>query len=69
MRKRFIAIVTMFIMVLTCCNVNAKVLYMPDVTSDMSKASYWSGKMPKPDKVLADMKEIGDINQAISDQA
>lgn len=44
---------------------NAKVIYMPDVTPEMSKASYWSDKMNVSDKVLADRDQIQSINQAV----
>lgn len=43
----------------------AAVLYMPDVTPAMSKASYWSDKLGDPDRVLAGEKDIKDLNQSI----
>ena len=48
-------------------NVNAAstVRYMPDVTKEMSKASYWSDKVAEPDRVLASTDEIYALNQEI----
>ena len=66
MRKKLIAIMMMAALVFSCSNANAKVRYMPDVTAAMSKATYWSGKMPKPEKQLADWSTIEGINQAIA---
>lgn len=41
------------------------VRYMPDVTADMSKASYWSDKAEDPGAVLASPEYIKEINQQI----
>ena len=43
----------------------AAVGYMPDVTKEMSKASYWSDKMKEPGKVLADASSISAIQQLL----
>ena len=40
------------------------VTYMPDVTSDMTKASYWAEKQQDPNAVLADRAQIDDLNYA-----
>ena len=40
-------------------------LYMPDVTEEMSKASYWTEKVDNPDEVLADYAQICAINDTI----
>lgn len=48
-------------------NAEAKVLYMPDVTAQMSKASFWSDKMNDPDKSLGSQDSIAAINQAVID--
>lgn len=37
---------------------------MPDVTDDMTKASYWSNKQKDPNTVLADRAKIDTMNQA-----
>ena len=37
---------------------------MPDVTDDMTKASYWSNKQKDPNTVLADRAKIDAMNQA-----
>ena len=42
-------------------------LYLPDVTAEMSKASFWSDKVYAPDALLADLDEIGVINQTLLD--
>ena len=57
-----------FLMGLSLCRVkaDAKVLYMPDVSADMSKASYWSDKMPDPNKILAEYDDIKALNQVIA---
>ena len=41
------------------------VRYMPDVTKEMSKASYWSDKVADPQRVLASNEEISALNQKI----
>lgn len=43
----------------------AAVLYMPDVTSAMSKASYWSDKLGDPDRILADPQDVVSLNKSI----
>ena len=45
----------------------AKVIYLPDVTSEMSAASYWSDKMDDPEKTLVTMDDIKAINKSIED--
>ena len=40
------------------------VAYLPDVTSSMTKASYWSNKQQDPDAILADRTKIDALNQA-----
>ena len=40
------------------------VTYLPDVTAEMAKASYWSGKQSDPDAVLADRATIDALNEA-----
>ena len=69
MKKRMISFVMVLILAFSYSNASAKVRYMPDVTAEMSKATYWSGKMPKPEKQLADWKTIEGINQAIADDS
>lgn len=44
----------------------AAVRYLTNVTSDMSKASYWSDKMLEPDKVLAGQSDIDTVNEEIA---
>ena len=44
---------------------SAAVQYMPDVTAEMSRPSYWSDKMEAPDTVLVNQEEIDAINDAI----
>ena len=43
----------------------AGVPYMPNVTEGMSSPSYWSGKVARPDSVLATPEEISRANAAI----
>ena len=43
----------------------AAVRYLPDVTKDMSKASYWTQKLTEPDQVLAEVEELQAINQTL----
>jgi hypothetical protein len=45
----------------------AAVIYMPDVTKEMSSAGYWSDKMKEPDKILADNEKLSEIQKAIYD--
>lgn len=45
------------------------VQYMPDVTSAMSKASYWSDKSGEPQEVLAGKAEIEQLNRTILDKS
>lgn len=45
----------------------AAVGYLPDVTGEMSKASYWSDKMDAPDETLVEESDIRAINKAIED--
>ena len=66
MKHKIPAILMTLFLLFGYSNTNAKVLYMPDVTPEMSKASYWSDKMPKPDQKLADLAEVQAINQAIA---
>ena len=40
-------------------------LYMPDVTPEMSKASYWAEKEYFPDEILADYDQICAINDTV----
>ena len=40
------------------------VAYLPDVTEDMTHASYWSNKQQDPTAVLADRATIDELNQA-----
>ncbi len=40
------------------------VALLPDVTDDMTKASYWSDKQQNPDEVLADRATIDRLNKA-----
>ena len=40
------------------------VAYLPDVTEDMTHASYWSDKQQDPTAVLADRATIDELNQA-----
>ena len=62
-----VMILLVFVISLFPLSANAKVIYMPDVTAEMSKASCWSDKMNDPDKVLTDQDSIAAINQAIID--
>ena len=50
--KKSIAILIAFALVITIMPQQslAKVIYLPDVTSDMSAASYWSDKMDDPER-------------------
>ena len=43
----------------------AAVLYMPDVTAEMSSYQYWAKKTSEPDRVLASPEEIGQINRDV----
>ncbi len=43
----------------------AKVLYLPDVTADMSHADHWADKVSDPDKVLVTTEQIEELNQEI----
>lgn len=45
----------------------AATMYLPDVTAEMSKASYWADRQPDKDLVLADTDSITKINKAIMD--
>lgn len=45
---------------------DAAVMYLPDVTEQMSQASYWSSKTANPDQVLADADAIAAINKEIT---
>ncbi|MCR5203182.1 MAG: SH3 domain-containing protein [Lachnospiraceae bacterium] len=45
-------------------SITKAVIYMPDVTSDMSEASYWIDKQVNTDKVLSTSEKIEAINQA-----
>lgn len=49
---------------LCCAGLAQAVTYLPDVTSEMSKASYWTSKQQNPDEVLVDRATIDDLNQA-----
>ncbi|MDO4533985.1 MAG: NlpC/P60 family protein [Coriobacteriia bacterium] len=40
------------------------VMHLPDVTDEMTDASYWIGKQQDPDTVLADRATIDTLNQA-----
>ena len=42
---------------------------MPDVTSAMSKASYWSDKVGDPQEMLAGRNEIGQLNRSILEKS
>ena len=42
-------------------------LYLPDVTKEMSDASYWAAKEENPDEVLADEQSISDLSKVILD--
>lgn len=43
----------------------AEVLYMPDVTAQMSQPGYWSSKLGNPYTVLAAQEQIDDVNNTI----
>lgn len=43
----------------------AEVIYMADVTEQMSDPTYWSSKQANPHRLLADLSMIGDINASI----
>ena len=43
----------------------AAVRYMPDVTKEMSKASYWTDKVGDPQYVQTDLDRIKELNQKI----
>ena len=43
----------------------AAVRYMPDVTKEMSRASYWSYKLEDPQRVLVTQDEIAKLNKEI----
>lgn len=43
----------------------AEVLYLPNVTKDMSDPSFWSQKLTEPNRVLASPSEISALNQQI----
>lgn len=60
-----VLVLTVFVISTFTVTAGAAVRYMPDVTAEMSKASYWTGKMNDPDKVLAGPEAIADINQSI----
>ncbi len=67
-RKITALLLSIAIMILFAAqNVSAAstVRYMPDVTKEMSKASYWSDKVADPKKVLASDDEISELNQKI----
>ena len=53
--KKIISMVLTAAMLLTASStVNASVIYMGDVTDEMTDASYWYSKVENPDEVLAD---------------
>lgn len=60
-----VLVLTVFVISTFTVTAGAAVRYMPDVTAEMSKASYWTDKMNDPDKVLAGPEDIADINQSI----
>ena len=68
MRKaRIFIIAVCVILAVTTMPIGAfgAVRYMPDVTADMSKASYWSDKVADPAAVLASPEYIKEVNQQI----
>ena len=58
----------MIIMVICCAmQASAATKYLPDVTPDMSRPSYWTSKDAAPDEVLVTPEEIKKVNQDIID--
>ena len=52
-----------------CFNIQASAAtkYLPDVTPDMARPSYWTAGDPAPDEVLVTAEEIKKVNQDIID--
>jgi len=50
-------------LVLAAAQTASAVVRMPDVSKEMTKASYWSDKQPDADAVLADRSTIDQLNQ------
>ena len=63
-----VALVMVFVMALAMMPQQslAAVTYLPDVSADMSKPAYWSGKMDDPEKTLVSMARVHKINDAIA---
>lgn len=65
-RKHLILLIcAIFTLTAVPLGASAAVLYMPDVTAEMSSASYWSDKVSDPDKVLTSIEQIKELNQQI----
>ena len=62
-----VLVLTVFVISTLTVTAGAAVRYMPDVTPEMSKVSYWTDKMNDTDKILAGPEDITGINKSIVD--
>ena len=64
MKKILVGALCAALMLQSAGMVSAKVVYMPDVTAEMSSPSYWADKQADSDKQLATLDEIYVLNIA-----